>query len=643
MSARTDDQVAIQRVLNRLRTTGGLEEEFENHHAVRSATIRIFRFLCEDQEWLDRVPAADGSNLEDYSVWMETYKWFKQWLSVCHYQTVRRGQLAMVHNDAAANLRLEMATHYLALIEGETKQAPVMQPFRKLYDQQSAALAAQWGNDPVPLMEADCEILGELMIAESIFEDALCGTHVEDVLLEKRFDRDQLDDGLRQNPLHEIRCIHECEREGWWIRQLRQHGFRRPWKQLYLVFEDGLNQEYAEHVANVANLFRDPRVERALDVQPIALSAMRDKNCAVMCGKHDDDEKDISADFGQGDTVMLQSCGQHWIHATCAFQAWDVLGQNKFSFPCPMCREDPGRLSSKLELDTEEDNFNVGFDPEKEQEDAFALIQEHLLDDYSLLERQHEFPAPARRKALREQRRLLDYAAEQDHYYYDILANWNTNPQNRNLRRPVHPCLREHHDADNFHLYDFDQDDDPPRYKETHWHDEALNLLNDGLHMSELPANLLRALRQWMERGGYAELGEVGDLLLDELNEVAFMEEAAGHEAGVADADAAFLDAQEAAFAVEHGAGDEDGGAGRISAEPPRLELPDLEMPDAGDEEDDWGMGAIQNAFARWRKVDPGNGTVGRRTSGRRGAVEVRAVRAVRRSPRLKRMVAARA
>jgi len=78
MISRTDDQVVMQCVLNQLGMTGGSEEDFENHHVVRSATIRIFQFLCEDQEWLDCVPTADGSNFKDYSVWMETYKWFKQ-------------------------------------------------------------------------------------------------------------------------------------------------------------------------------------------------------------------------------------------------------------------------------------------------------------------------------------------------------------------------------------------------------------------------------------------------------------------------------------------------------------------------------------------------------------------------------------
>jgi len=214
MISRTDDQVVMQCVLNQLGMTGGSEEDFENHHVVRSATIRIFQFLCEDQEWLDCVPTADGSNFKDYSVWMETYKWFKQWLSVCHYQTVLKGQLTKVHNNAAANLRLKTATHYFALIEGVIKQTPVLQPFQKLYDQQSAALVAQQGTNAVPQMKDDYEILTQLMIAESLSEDTLCDTHVEDVLLEKQFDQDQLNDGLWQDSLFDIRRIHECKQEG---------------------------------------------------------------------------------------------------------------------------------------------------------------------------------------------------------------------------------------------------------------------------------------------------------------------------------------------------------------------------------------------------------------------------------------------
>ncbi len=119
-----------------------------------------------------------------------------------------------MHNNAAANLRLKTATHYFALIEGVIKQTPVLQPFQKLYDQQSAALVAQQGTNAVPQMKDDYEILTQLMIAESLSEDTLCDTHVEDVLLEKQFDQDQLNDGLWQDSLFDIRRIHECKQEG---------------------------------------------------------------------------------------------------------------------------------------------------------------------------------------------------------------------------------------------------------------------------------------------------------------------------------------------------------------------------------------------------------------------------------------------
>jgi len=99
---------------------------------------------------------------------------------------------------------------------------------------------------------------------------------------------------------------------------------------------------------------------------------------------------------------------------------------------------------------------------------------------------------------LREQHRLFDYAAEQGHYYYNILTNWNRIPQNLNLRRPVHPRPRKHHNGSYFRLFDFDQDDDPPRYEEAHWHEQALALLNAGVRAYELPEELLRGWRQWI-------------------------------------------------------------------------------------------------------------------------------------------------
>lgn len=646
MNSITDEQRAIQYDLDRLRQESGMEEDFANHQAINLMTIRIFRFLCEDQEWLDRVPAADGSNLMHSDVWRTTYNWFKMWLSRCHLQRVSRPKLRQVFDHAAADLRLEKATHYLSLIDAETKHSPDMAPFRKLYDQQAAALAGRSENQMVPLLEPDCEILAELMLAESGFEKALRGTHVEDVLLEKRFDRDQLNDGSHPDPLLEIRRIHDVERDGWWIRQLRQHGFRRPWRQLYLIIDDGIGQQYTQAMNDVADLFQDrrhvdreheneeprvPRMQRALDVQPMALSAMRDRNCAAMCGRHDDEEDGIEADFGEGDIAIFQSCGQHWIHGTCAFRAWDVHGQNNFSFPCPLCRADAGRLSDKLELDIEEDNYNVGFDPEVDQEYAFRMIQENLHDDFTLLERQHEFPAAARRKALREQRRLLAYADEQDRYYDNVLAGWDTNPQNPTMRRPVHPHLRGHHHSHWYHLYGFEQDDYPPRYPEAHWHEQAIQMIENGERLADIPEHFLIAWRQWMDREGFEQMVGVADMLAQEVGGGGNMEDFA---------------ADEAAYAAEHNANDEDeeeDGEGGDQAEGGDQEMGDAGEGDGGGNGDDVdGQGRLQNAFARWRKVDAREAPVGGRVSGKSAAAEVRAVRAMRRSPRLKRMVAAR-
>jgi len=63
------------------------------------------------------------------------------------------------------------------------------------------------------------------------------------------------------------------------------------------VFDDTLNQEYADHIVDIINLFWDPHIKHTLDMQPIELSAMLDKNCAAMCGKHDNNEKDYFVDF----------------------------------------------------------------------------------------------------------------------------------------------------------------------------------------------------------------------------------------------------------------------------------------------------------------------------------------------------------
>lgn len=617
--ATTADQAEIVHSLEHIQSVPGRQRDFELHRDVNAGILRIFRFLCEGQEWLDRVPTADGSNLRFSAGFTDTYNWFREWLSLCHRANIYRRELGVPMTNAETNLRLEKNTYSLANIEAETRQNLDMQPFRRLYDQQASVLAV-WGfnvQEPVPKMDHDCELLGNLILAEDAFEQGLYGTHVEDVLFEKRFQVAQLQADhltvLGSDPLDEIYRIQDCEREGWWIRQLRQHGYRRPWKQLYLVQDDSISQTDAQAVHRVAAYFqprRKPgatgngpanfeknRIERALDVQPIALSAMKDKGCAVACGRHDDDEAGTSADFGHDDIVMLQFCGQHWIHTDCAFQAWDVLGQNKFSFPCPMCRQDAGRLSDKLDIDREEGNFNVGFDPEQELKDAFMIVQLTFHADLTLLERQDEVPVLMRARALREQQRLLEYADEQDRYYTNLIANWQPKPQQPHLRdKPVHPEHRKKHMATYYYLYSFEDDDDPPLMDASHWHDDALVLMQNGTRSEDVPPHLLEALDQWAARRSGAEV-------------VAYVEE---------------LAARIQARAAEDPRQEGDGGDGGAQPEPVegQPEPEDQDMPDApdvdgsGDDDVHDGFGGIQNAFARWKKVDAVKGAVGKQMSG---------------------------
>lgn len=640
--APTAIQTGIERKLELLQRVPERQEDYQNHQDLNTAIISIFRFLCEGQEWLDRVPTADGSNLRFSAAFTGTYNWFREWLSLCHRETVFRWELGEPMTDAERDARLERNTYSLANIEPETRRNLDMQPFRRLYNQHASVLAA-WGvnvQEPVSRMDQDCELLANLILAEDTFEHGLSGTHVEDVLLEKRFDLAQLQADRRTvrlgtDPLDEIYRIQDCERDGWWIRQLRQHGFRRPWKQLYLVRDDSICQKDTQAIQRVAAYFqprRRPgatgngpadfeknRIERALDVQPIALSALKDEGCAVGCGRHDDDEAGTSADFGAHDIVMLQFCGQHWIHADCAFQAWDVLGQNKFSFPCPLCRQDAGRLSDKLDIDREEGNFNVGFDPEQDQKDAFMTVQFTFDDDLTLLERQHELPRLIRVKALREQQQLLEYADEQDLYYTNLIANWQPNPQNPpHLRsKPVHPEHRKKHEDKFHHLYDFEDDDDPPLIAAAHWHEDAIEMMQSGVRSDELPPNLEGALQQWVENGRAVDI-------IDYL---------------------AALEARNQARADEDPQQEGDDGNGEAQPEPveDQPEPADQDMPDAldvaGDGGDDVhdGFGGIQNAFARWKKVDAVKGTVGKQAERGSRAGGVPVVKAVRRSPRLER------
>lgn len=76
---------------------------------------------------------------------------------------------------------------------------------------------------------------------------------------------------------------------------------------------------------------------------------------------------------------------------------------------CPLCRQDPGRLRSKLEIHIEPDSFNPGIDPKVEERHSFEAIQAHLFENWALLESQAMLPRARRLEALREQTRRLAY------------------------------------------------------------------------------------------------------------------------------------------------------------------------------------------------------------------------------------------
>ena len=471
------DLAVVQRNLTFLLLQEG-EAEFEGfiHSRVHHRLLDIFRFLAEDQSFLDYAPDIDGSNINS-TEFRRVWTWFRDWLSICHYESATRAQINGIARRAAAMDEDDRQRHPASLQDNESKTSLEMRPFRRLYEQMADLLAAWAQGRPAHQYDGESEMLRTLILAEDMFEGYISTTHVEDVLLVKRFDADRLDDPTwpadegPQPWLDDIFTVNATERTCWNIRQLRQHGYKRPWKQLYLVFDTRENQAFGEVVQKVADLLQDPKIGRVVDVQPIPLSVLKDEKCAAMCGRYDDDDAGVSADFGATDVVILQQCEKHYIHNTCAFQWWDTLGQNNFSFPCPMCRMDSGSISEKLAIDQVTYGYNRGFDPAQELADAFSMVQYTLNENYIFLERQQLLPAVARRKAIREQERLLEIAEKQDQYYDDLISGWRFNPRNAGRPEPVHPRAMLTHRAEFWILYGPDQDDNPPVYPAAHFYE----------------------------------------------------------------------------------------------------------------------------------------------------------------------------
>ncbi len=502
---------AISQNLDILRHVYGREGEADMHNILNLMLLDIFQFMADDQAILDCVPNFDGSNIESYT-FQQVWKWFRSWLSILHYRSLLpdpgrrpdlRDNLHAIAFQAVFLEKLEKDYYTSEKVSEMSKDSADMQPFRRLYEQAADQLAASAYEQRRIVPDLESQMLMNLILAEHRFEQALRETHVEDVRLEKRFDRDELDDanvqGLQQWH-RDIITINTVERTSFLIRQLRQHGYKRPWKQVYLVLNDSYSQEFAQAIRAFTDFLANLRPGRALDVKPLALSTLKDESCAILCATHDDQ------DFGPGDLVIQQQCN-HYIHQTCFFQTFDTFGYGNFSFPCPLCRNDPGRLNDKLAIDVPEEDYNPGFDPDAADRDAFQICQHYFHQDYTLLERQHELPANTRHKALREQRRVLDHADAEDQYYNTTIANWNQNPQNADRPPPRPPNLREGHEQTHFYMYEPEQDDSPPDYPETHYIDHARQLL--ALNIVRAPElleeHLYHAWKQWVENYGSQE------------------------------------------------------------------------------------------------------------------------------------------
>ncbi|KZF26076.1 hypothetical protein L228DRAFT_4475 [Xylona heveae TC161] len=439
------------------------QAEYRNKFLV---VLRILRFLRPEQPQLALVPDPDGRNL-DLPEFQLTFDWFRSWLSLLHRGSLLprlqertqdildlRGKLdaiAIFARRLCENERERLPKGYDILLVNEDNRIFV-ELFKELIVQLRKTLG--WVQiSEIPSEYDSWRPLLQLCEAEFYFEQKMQRTHVEDCVIWKRI---KLSEFSRQDyALEVIQSINEAERSSFWIRQLRQHGFKRPWKQLFLVRDDGEGEIRPLITDLLVQWCERETVNRALDVRfkrEIHLSGV---DCAGACLEP----------LLPGELIMELHCG-HFGHTECLFGYWD--SDEKVSFPCPFCRHDPGPILKKMILDVPGSNINREYHRTERQldHDAYEDFINILNVDMRYVNTQYIFPPELRQRALRHQARLDTEEEETRERRASAAAAgalWATDPSTTEGRR--------------FRLYPMEQDNDPPEAEEGFWFDDAYTWL----------------------------------------------------------------------------------------------------------------------------------------------------------------------
>ncbi len=451
----------------------------------------IFRFSDRRMLILDTTPNHDGSNLtqttegaQGRQVFKSAFDWYFRWLTFLHkanYTPETLDELQKLAFDGEQLIKFEKDNFPADSISGYhilTEDSQCFFELFKIFVEAFHRLRSERSED----LDAKSLLMKELMLKEDSFEEELSTTHVEDCILYKRVSVGDLH-SIGPGSIEDIYTINKLERDCFFIRQLRQHGFNRPWKRLFLIKDDE-DVGQAAAIGAIVEMLGSVRTSLVLDIRPLAISKVV-HNCCIIC----------TSEYEDGELVIEQHCG-HMAHQECIFAWFDV--DRRISFPCPMCRNDPGPLSLRIhEINQRGERVSAipvenhfGFESPEESEarnERSYGLWLHLLQSAPLfLNRQNELleregiEPRIRTEALRHRELLIKRYKDEDEAFERGLENGTLRPltvQGGIERMPQAPCLTRKPDPGIRLMLPVEEDGKDIYFLEAHLQVEAYRLL----------------------------------------------------------------------------------------------------------------------------------------------------------------------
>ncbi|KAI9720573.1 MAG: hypothetical protein M1812_002753 [Candelaria pacifica] len=372
-----------------------------------SSSALIHRFSDKAQTSFRGKPLPDGSNLDTRSIvpgggidingsipLQKMFGYYREWLTWLHYKELVRLYLtknrrhattgiddSRINKELAKDLMHETRVHeniQRNIVVEREGTFDHREDLRWVYDWRRGvheginamqrayqkagsqnqnvedAIHEAWEKVPI-----EVKLLTVLIRQEEKFENSAGIKHVEDTLIDKRIfvlsDKSaawltyayaqQLQERYLDIVLGNVAHITKSHRDIFDFRLLRDWGYGRPWKKLYLVIKTDEKPALADAIKNLTTLFASSKLSNdLLGVHPIDKVNLPEDELCVICQCEFDPEE-----------MVLNTWCDHKFHPGCIFESWDT--EYKFDWICPLCRQSLGELRDRVEFEAEKKDF----------------------------------------------------------------------------------------------------------------------------------------------------------------------------------------------------------------------------------------------------------------------------------------------